>query len=235
MTFHINLVDWLPGIASGLLVLSYALRNIKWLRLLVLGASVIDIVVYYVTHPGQPMWIPVGKQILIMGINVYQLFVLYKEARPINFSTEAASLYRQTFAVLTPGEFQKVLRVGSFETLSPGSQLTQKDTPVEAVYVLLSGELDVTLGGVTLATMTQSGTLVGEMGYITRTNASADVRVALECRVFRMPVNRIERLRRKRTDLHVKLIGILSGGIAEKLRRSDERLVSHLQEQPGSG
>jgi hypothetical protein len=234
MNFEVTLLDWLPALASGLLVLSFALRDIKWLRLLVLAASVVDITVYYATHHGQPMLIPIGKQVVLIGINLYQLYSLYREARPIRFSEEADLLYRRAFADLAPGEFNRLLQSGSFESLPAGAQLTRKDQPLDAVYVFLSGELDVKLGETVLTRLLKPGTFVGDMGYITQTAASVDVLACRESRVFRMPIDALEELHRVKPELHIKLTGILSGGIAEKLRLADARLLARLHERPAT-
>jgi hypothetical protein len=229
MIGQIDFLDWLPGIATGLLVISYGFRDMKWLRFLVVTASVIDIGFYYETHPAQSMWIDIGKPVVLILINAYQLVLLYREARPIRFSPEAALLYRHVFSGLTPGEFNQLLHEGKLETLIAGSQLTREGSPVESVYALLSGELEVKIGDVVINRVARAAALVGEVGYLTYSPASADVFAVRESRVLRFPVATIERLKSKKPDLHLKLVGILSGEIAKKLRDSDARLMRHVQ------
>jgi hypothetical protein len=227
--------EWLSGLSYILLALSYASRNIKWLRTLVLGASLLDMGVCYGTRAGASMWAQLFVTLLIILVNLYQLYVLYRESRPIHFSDEAASLHQRAFADLTAGEFNRLLQCGTFETLAAGAQLTRKGQPLEAVYVFLAGELDVKLGEVVLTRLINAGTFIGDMGYITGSSASVDVLVARASRLFRLPVAELEALRRARPDLHIKLRGILSGGIADKLRQSDARLLAHLDERPQAG
>lgn len=234
MISQINFLDWLPSIASALLVVSYGFRDMKWLRLIVVSASVIDIGFYYETHPAYSLWLDIGRPVVLIMINAYQLFLLYREARPIRFSEEAALLYRQLFSGLTPGEFIKLLQEGALETLEPGTQLTRKDSPVESVYVLVSGELEVKIGDVVINRLARAGTLIGEVGYMTRSSASADVFAVGKGRVLGFSADAIERLRLRKPDLHLKLTGIFSSGIAEKLRDSDARLVQHLKSRPES-
>lgn len=228
---HFTVFHWLSGLSYALLAFSYALRDIKWLRIVAIGGCLIDLVVYYAIRPGQPLWGQLGFTAVIILVNLYQLFVLYRETRPIDFSDEAAFLHREVFAGLAPGEFKRLLQTGSFDTLEPGTQITHQGTPVETVYVLLSGEMEVRTGDVVLARMSRAGDLIGDMGYITGMPASADVVAQTEARVFRLPVRALERLRSTRPELHVKLSGILSGAMAEKLRRADTTIVSHYQQQ----
>jgi CRP/FNR family transcriptional regulator, cyclic AMP receptor protein len=229
MIGQIDVLNMLPGIASVLLAVSYGFRDMKRLRLLVVMASVIDLGFYYETHPTQSMWINIGNPVVLILINAYQLFLLHRESRPILFSEEATLLFRQLFSGLTPGEFHKLLEESTIETLVAGSLLTQKGKPVESVYALLTGELEVRIDGVVINRIERAGTLIGEVGYVTHAPASADVLALAECRVLRFSAETIERIRARRPDLHLKLTGILSSGIAQKLRDSDERLMQRLK------
>jgi hypothetical protein len=232
---HFSLIHWLSGLSYGLLAFSYALRSIKWLRIVAVGGCVIDLVVYYAIRPGQPMWLQLGFTTVIILINLYQLFVLYRESRPIDFSYEARFLHRQVFAGLSTGEFNKLLQAGRFDTAQPGTQITRKDMPVETLYVLLSGEMDVRVDDTVVARMVRAGTLIGDMGYITGMPASADVVVQTPSRVFMLPVKTMDRLQSERPELHIKLTGILSGGMADKLRRADAHFVSRFPQQAEPG
>jgi hypothetical protein len=69
---------------------------------------------------------------------------------------------------------------------------------------------------------------------MTRSSASADVFAVGKGRVLGFSADAIERLRLRKPDLHLKLTGIFSSGIAEKLRDSDARLVQHLKSRPES-
>ncbi|MBN9310602.1 MAG: cyclic nucleotide-binding domain-containing protein [Devosia sp.] len=61
------------------------------------------------------------------------------------------------------------------ETLAPGTQLTTEGTRSGQLYILESGKLKVTRGGVTLATIDQPGAIVGEMAVLLGTPHSATV------------------------------------------------------------
>lgn len=61
------------------------------------------------------------------------------------------------------------------ETLAPGTQLTTEGTRSGQLYILESGRLKVTRGGVTLATIDEPGSIVGEMAVLLGTPHSATV------------------------------------------------------------
>jgi CRP-like cAMP-binding protein len=67
--------------------------------------------------------------------------------------------------------------------LASGDTLVAEGASGGDLHVLLSGALSVERGGVTLATLTLPGTLVGEMSVLLGTPASATVRAAGPARV----------------------------------------------------
>ncbi|MEQ1768292.1 MAG: cyclic nucleotide-binding domain-containing protein, partial [Devosia sp.] len=67
--------------------------------------------------------------------------------------------------------------------LAPGETLVAEGASGGTLYVLISGTLSVERDGVKLATLTQPGTLIGEMSVLLGTPASANVRADSEARV----------------------------------------------------
>lgn len=61
------------------------------------------------------------------------------------------------------------------ETLAPGTQLTTEGTRSGQLYILESGRLKVTRGGVTLASIDEPGSIVGEMAVLLGIPHSATV------------------------------------------------------------
>ncbi|RYE08111.1 MAG: cyclic nucleotide-binding domain-containing protein [Hyphomicrobiales bacterium] len=68
-------------------------------------------------------------------------------------------------------------------TLEPGETLLTKGESRGDIHVLLMGELAVERGGVTLANLSNPGTLVGEMSVLLRRPATATVRAVRETRI----------------------------------------------------
>jgi CRP/FNR family cyclic AMP-dependent transcriptional regulator len=71
----------------------------------------------------------------------------------------------------------------TIQDLDAGTILVTEGTPGGDLHVLLDGELDVERGGVKLATLTQPGTLIGEMSVLLGRPATATVRVGKPSRV----------------------------------------------------
>ena len=219
MELRLDFFDGLSAFSYGLIALSYAMRDIKWLRIFMILACAVDIIVYYGIRPGQPMWVQLLMSILLIAINVYQLVALWKETQSNVFDEEAKLLYDRVFYLLTPGEFRRLLKVGSFETLQAGDTLLSKDKRADAISVVVAGELDVRLGDNTLSKIHVGG-FAGEMSYFTGQAASVNVCAAVKTQTFRIGHREFETLRDKYPEMHIKLTGILGRDISEKLRQA---------------
>ena len=219
MVIDLGFFDWLSAFSYGLIALSYAMRDIKWLRIITVAACTFDIFIYYYIRPGQPMWVQMVMSILFIAINGYQLYVLWKESQESNFEDEPRRLYVSVFNLLTPGEFKRLLKLGSFETLQAGDKLLIKDTHAEAISVVIKGTLDVKVGHNALSKIGVGG-FAGEMSYFTGRAPSVNVTAAVTTRIFRIGLARFEHLRGEHPEMHMKLIGILARDVAEKLRQT---------------
>lgn len=224
MILDLGIFDWLAAFSYGLIALSYAMRNIRWLRTITIAACTLDIFIYYYIRPGQPMWVQMVMSILFIAINAYQLVVLWQESRVVRFDAESQRLYSSVFSLLTPGEFKRLLRIGSYASLNKGDMLLTKDVHPDAISVVVSGNLLVKLGDEALNHI-QAGGFAGEMSYFTGLPASVDVQAATATRVFRIAPAEIERLRGAVPDLHTKITGILGRDVAEKLRQTTSVMV----------
>ncbi|WP_423065326.1 Crp/Fnr family transcriptional regulator [Devosia sp. CN2-171] len=69
------------------------------------------------------------------------------------------------------------------ETLAPGTQLTTEGTRSGQLYILESGRLKVARGGVTLATISEPGAIIGEMAVLLGIPHSATVTAETTCKV----------------------------------------------------
>ena len=101
-----GLFDLLAFVTFSINAFSYVMRDIKWLRIITIIAMFGDLVVYYNIRPGSPLWVQFGMSALIIVINTYQLYVLWREKQASHFEGDAGWLYRHVFAPLTPGEFK---------------------------------------------------------------------------------------------------------------------------------
>jgi len=74
--------DYFIHAANILLLIAYSVRDVLWLRLFAVAASLIAIP-YYVLQPTL-LWAPLAWSVVFAGINLFQSWLLFVERRPVN-------------------------------------------------------------------------------------------------------------------------------------------------------
>ncbi|MGM0475851.1 MAG: Crp/Fnr family transcriptional regulator [Pseudomonadota bacterium] len=151
---------------------------------------------------------------LFVVVNLVQLVLVIRERRPVRFdSDEARRAWETVFWAMTPREFMRLWGRGERVRLNAGTLCSQGQIPAHLAMVL-SGTVSVEQSGRSVARV-GAFQLVGEMGFITNSPATADA-------VVREPV---ELLQWRRADLarlarrHPELVRKLDSAIGQDLVR----------------
>ena len=78
-----QLVDYLVHFSNVLMLASYSVRDILWLRWFAVAAAITNIP-YFVLQP-KKLWPPVIWALVFTAINLYQILRIYFERRPVVF------------------------------------------------------------------------------------------------------------------------------------------------------
>jgi hypothetical protein len=109
-------VEYLVHFSNLLLLVSYSVRDILWLRWFAVGAAVANLP-YYLAQP-TVLWPPVIWGGVFMLINLYQIARIYLERRPVVLSRDEQQLYDLGFKTLRPREFVSLLLTGQWRDAS---------------------------------------------------------------------------------------------------------------------
>jgi hypothetical protein len=202
-------------VANVLLLLSFLVSDILWLRVLNMVAGLAFIAFFALSTP--PMWAPVGWNLLFLVINVVQVWRLLLERKPVRLAAEELSLYQLAFRVLTPREFVRLLAIGRWENAAAGERLIEQGVHVDRVLVLHSGATDVVANGARVAEL-RPGQLVGEMGFLTDAKTSAAVIAREPTRYFSLPAGALRALFDKHPELRAGMQRVIGSDLVAKLR-----------------
>ena len=78
----LNLATIAGHLAFGLIAFSFLVKDILWLRVVSVVASLFSILYNY-TIPADPMWLAINWNIVFVLVNVYHIAVIIYEKRPI--------------------------------------------------------------------------------------------------------------------------------------------------------
>jgi hypothetical protein len=203
-------------VANVLYLLSYIVRDILWLRVLSVAAG-LCLMPYYCHCGEHPLWAPISWNALFAAVNLVQIVLLVGERWPRSLTGQQRQLYEKIFPELSPGEFAKLMKMGTRRELSVGEQLVAQGSVVEDMTVLLHGALEVRADGRVIARL-RPGQFVGEMSFITGEKASADVIASEPSIVVSCSQASLHELLEAKPAMALKIRAALGRDVVGKLR-----------------
>jgi len=93
--------------------------------------------------------------------------------------TELTSLLRENaeFSRVTDPALAALIRTGAMHALDAGEELIRQGESGQRIWVLIEGELEALVDGVTVNRVTRAGEVVGQISAVSFTPATATVRM----------------------------------------------------------
>lgn len=156
-----------------LIALSFLVRDMVWLRLLSVASQVV-LIIYNYFGPPEPLWLVIVWSLIFLAINLVQIWLLFRERRPIAFSEQERELYTTVFRSFTPVEYMKLLRIARWSRVEAGQPLATAGQQLDELLLIYNGEASVRRGDQVLARL-KDGAFIGEMEFFSRKAATATV------------------------------------------------------------
>ena len=211
--------DYLVHFSNILMLASYSVRDILWLRWFAVAAALTNIP--YFLLQGTVLWPPVLWALVFTAINLYQIARLYLERRPVVLSEDEQKLYDLGFRSLRPREFVSLSLVGEWKTANAGEKVVTEGEPVSCLCIPITGSADVQKRGELIGTLSP-GHIIGTSLALTGEQSPVEVTFSEPSRYMRWSLPSLRRFMDTRPDLRVTLQGLVNRDLAGKL----ERLVS---------
>jgi Cyclic nucleotide-binding domain len=209
-------VEYLVHFSNVLLLVSYSVRDILWLRWFAVAAAVAN-VPYYLAQT-TVLWPPVIWGGVFMLINVYQIGRIYLERRPVVLSAEERQLYDLGFRALRPREFVSLLLAGEWRDAAAGDRIIAQGGTVDRICVPISGTVEISRDGQRLGRFAP-GQIVGMALAVTGEASSFDAAFTEPGRYMSWPLPSLRKFLDKRPELRVALQRLASQDLAMKVER----------------
>ena len=179
-----NIATLAGHLAFGLIAFSFLVKDILYLRMLSILASLFS-VFYNYTIPAEPMWLAINWNFIFIAVNLYHVAVLIYEKRPVKMSPKEKELYETMFRGLSPVEFLKITKVAEWKEYKSPLPIITQGKPVKDLILIYNGAVDVVVNDNKVAEL-KDGQFVGEMSFLTEKPATATCRVEhnAECLVW---------------------------------------------------
>ena len=202
--------------ANVLLVVAYSVRDILWLRLFAVGASVISIP-YFVLQP-TTLWAPLSWSVVFAAINLVQSWRLFMERRPVKLTPEEEEIRRLVFRDLPPRKVLQVLSIGCWTRLEIGERLIESGKLPGTVSLIVHGKVRVTRNGRVLGELT-AGDFVGSALILSGIPAEVDAVTVDPGRAMRWEVSALERYLAANPETRTVMLQHVARDLAGKVER----------------
>jgi len=213
---NMHAIDYLVHFSNILMLASYSVRDILWLRWFAVAAALTNIP--YFLLQGTVLWPPVLWALVFTAINLYQIARLYIERRPVVLSQDEQKLYDLAFRSLRPREFVSLSLVGEWKSGEAGEKVMTEGEPVSCLCIPITGSADVRRRGERIGAV-RPGNIIGTALVLTGEPSPVEVTFAEPARYMRWSLPSLRRFMDKRPDLRVTLQGLVNRDLAGKLER----------------
>lgn len=213
---NIHVIDYLVHFSNILMLVSYSVRDILWLRWFAVAAALTNIPYFLLQR--HVLWPPVLWALVFTAINLYQIARLYLERRPVVLSQDEQKLYDLGFRSLRPREFVSLSLVGEWKSAEAGERVMTEGEPVSCLCIPITGSADVRRRGERIGAL-RPGHIIGTALALTGEPSPVEVTFTEPARYMRWSLPSLRRFMDKRPDLRVTLQGLVNRDLAGKLER----------------
>jgi hypothetical protein len=202
-------------VANALFLASYLVKDILWLRVFAVVAS---LCLLWVSLGGStPSYEAAAWNALFLAINIVRIVMLIRERRPVKLSELEARIWELAFRTLTPRELKALLALGAFFDAPEGELLVAQGTHPGRVMILAEGRVAVSSSGKALCELSP-GSFVGEMSFLTGDAPRADVHAVGPCKLFAWPKDALARMLKEHPELRAQVQMAIGQDLVAKLR-----------------
>jgi hypothetical protein len=200
--------------ANILLLVAYSVRDILWLRLFAVAASLISLP-YFILQP-EPLWEPIIWSGVFAAINSFQSWRLFMERRPVKLTPEEEEIRQLVFSDLPSRKVLQILSLGAWETVEIGERMLERGKSVEAIAVIVRGKVRVTRDDRVLGEFV-AGHIVGSALLVSGVTSDVDAVVVEPVRCMRWEVEPLERYLAANPETRIVLQKHLARDLAGKM------------------
>jgi len=195
-------------LAFGLIAFSFIVKDILYLRLVSILASLFSVFYNWVI-PVEPMWIPIGWNFVFVLLNLYHIAVLMYEKRPVKMNDKNTELYETLFKDMTPVEYLKVSKIAEWKKFKSGEVIIKEGMSVKDLHLIYNGTVDVIVKDDKVAEL-KDGQFVGEMSFLTEKPATATCKVKHDAELLVWRQREFKELLKRNPSLYYSIQSLLS-------------------------
>ena len=216
-----NIATLAGHLAFGLIAFSFLVKDIFWLRIVSIIASLFSVFYNYII-PLEPMWLAINWNFIFIAVNIYHIAIILYEKREVKMDDKNQELYDTLFSEMTPVEYLKISRAAKWEMVKAGQRIITQGMPVPDLYLIYNGTVDVLVDNEQIAEL-KDGEFVGEMSFLTEKVATATCKVKYDAQCLVWKQREFKELLKRNPSLYFTIQSVLSAQVSDKLVISSKK------------
>jgi len=216
-----NIATLAGHLAFGLIAFSFLVKDIFWLRIISIVASLFSVFYNYII-PLEPMWLAINWNFIFIAVNIYHIAIILYEKREVKMDDKNQELYDTLFSEMTPVEYLKISRAAKWEMVKAGQRIITQGMPVPDLYLIYNGTVDVVVDKEQIAEL-KDGEFVGEMSFLTEKVATATCKVKYDAQCLVWKQREFKELLKRNPSLYFTIQSVLSAQVSDKLVSSTKK------------
>lgn len=201
--------------ANILYLFSYLVRDILWLRIITVVAT-LCLLPYFYFRP-QPLIEAIMWNFLFLFINGIQIYLLYLERRPVKLTENEEHLYLLAFRCLTKREFKSILEIGYWRNEPTKKILVEEGSTPKELIILVKGDVCVYKDGNPIANF-HVGQFINESGIFSEDTNSTSIWTNSDVQMYAWDYESLIKFLKKNPKIHNSIQITLGKSLSEKLK-----------------
>lgn len=127
----------------AILLVSYLMRDIFWLRVLTVISLSFEIPYFY--FQPDPLWDGIGWDLAFIAINAYWIFRLGFERRPVHFTAEQKELWQTALHRLRPRHARTLFQRARYRSIAPNEVISSQGDTLDELALIAEGKVALRL------------------------------------------------------------------------------------------
>ena len=212
--------EYLYSVAAVFSFAAYVFSNILWLRIFLIFAALI----YIVAGISLGLTSMAGWNAAYLVINSYHAAMILFNKSTVMLPDQIKGIYKEAFTTLTTREFKKIIMTNPYHVYRSGEKIMSEGEDTNELFLLLSGEASVKSSNKEIASIT-SGDFIGEMSFMSKQPASADVFSKNDVVVAYWTHADLYKLEQKNIKIYNKFLTIVGRDLVKKLKRNNHQII----------
>ena len=197
--------------------IALAFREILWIRVLLTFGYLLRFITQYIFEGNlnASIWM-----IIFVIINLFQIIQIVNERRKRFIEPKIFDIYESVFSSLTSYEFLTFWKIGKIKSVNKDTKIISEGDKLNSILLLLNGKVKVQSGKIHI-TYLPRGSFMGEMSFISKQGASANVISNEEVSYIEWTENELLKIKKNHRIFWTKIQNILLNDLITKVKRAN--------------